>query len=116
MKPLASTLSIPPEHTEIKKMQQPADKSLKEERLKGACAQFESIFIQQLLKTMRESIPKSSLFDGGLSENIYTSMFDQEVSKKMAEGKGMGLAKGLYKQLAEDRMKAIPRGRVLDNE
>lgn len=74
-----------------------ADKSNKDERLGAACAEFESLFIFQMLKGMRDSIPKTPLFHGGLNEDIYTSMFDQELAKKMAE-KGIGLGKRLFEQ------------------
>ncbi|MDO9462776.1 MAG: rod-binding protein, partial [Deltaproteobacteria bacterium] len=64
---------------------QSADKRTKDEGLKAACAEFESLFIYQLLKMMRGAVPKTPLFHGGPGEDIYTSMFDQEVARKMAE-------------------------------
>ncbi|MFH1148686.1 MAG: rod-binding protein [Pseudomonadota bacterium] len=79
-----------------------ADKCNKDERLRTACAEFESLFISQLLKGMRDSIPKTPLFHGGLNEEIYTSMFDQELAMKMAE-KGIGLGEQIFRQFSESR-------------
>lgn len=115
---MVDIVTTPPEQAHIKDMRQLADKSNKDERLRAACAEFESIFIYQLLKTMREAVPTSTLFHGGLSEDIYTSMFDQEVAKKVAEKKGIGLAERLYEdfsQSAKMRRKEIPGSVDQDN-
>ncbi|OPX41044.1 MAG: hypothetical protein B1H13_04220 [Desulfobacteraceae bacterium 4484_190.3] len=70
-----------------------------EEKLKKACADFESIFISYMLKTMRRTIPQSGLnkFPG---KDIYTSMVDQKVAEDLAKrGGGIGLQKMLLRQL-----------------
>jgi peptidoglycan hydrolase FlgJ len=70
------------------------------DRLDKACADFEAIFVQQLFKTMRASVPASELFNGGRAEEIYTSMLDQQVSEKMAHGhQGIGLADQMRNKL-----------------
>ena len=66
-------------------------------RLTKACAEFEALLVQKLFQTMRASIPKSGLIDGGSAEEIYTAMLDQKVAQEMALRGGLGLA---------DRMKA----------
>lgn len=71
----------------------------KDAELKKACADFESVFMQKMLEGMRKTIPKSGLLDGGMQEEIYTSMFDEELSKLVANGKGMGLGDMMYKQM-----------------
>ncbi|MBI1911724.1 MAG: peptidoglycan DD-metalloendopeptidase family protein [Deltaproteobacteria bacterium] len=67
--------------------------------LKKALTEFEALFINQMLKTMRESVIKSDLFHGGSGEDIYTSLYDAELSKVMAQGGGIGLEKMMIKQL-----------------
>ena len=65
-------------------------KNLAEERdkkLREACKQFESVFTYEMLKSMRNSIPKCDLFSGGQAEDVYQSMLDQELANNMA-GKG----------------------------
>lgn len=71
--------------------------------LKSACRQFEAFFLQDLLKTMRESIPKTRLLDGGRGEDVYRSLLDHEWAKKMASAGGIGLARILYERLMFDR-------------
>jgi flagellar protein FlgJ len=71
------------------------------DRLDKACGDFEAIFVQQLFKTMRASVPESALFDGGRAEEIYTAMLDQHVAENMAHGQsGIGLANQMRNKLA----------------
>lgn len=77
----------------------PSRESQKE--LKRAVADFESLFINQMFKSMRATIGKSELFHGGKAEDIYTSMLDTELSKNMAQAGGIGLADMLLRQLSD---------------
>jgi flagellar protein FlgJ len=78
-----------------------------EKELKELAQQFESIFMNQLMKSMRETLPKEGLLSS-FSVDMYESMFDQEVAGEMSKGKGMGLADVLYTQLS--RMNGTPPG------
>lgn len=71
------------------------------DRLDKACGDFEAIFVQQLFKTMRASVPTSGLFNGGRAEELYTAMLDQHVAENMAQGQsGIGLADQMRNKLA----------------
>ena len=70
-----------------------------EKELKALAQQFESIFMNQLMKSMRETLPKEGLLSS-FSVDMYESMFDQEVAGEMSKGRGMGLADVLYAQLS----------------
>ena len=76
----------------------------KSDRLARTCAEFEALFIQQLFKQMRASVPRSDLLGGGQAETLYTEMIDGELARSMAAGRGIGLADVLYRQLM-DRQK-----------
>lgn len=69
-----------------------------DKELRALATQFESIFVNQLMKAMRETLPKDGLLNS-FSVDMYESMFDQEVADEMSKGKGMGLADVLYTQL-----------------
>ncbi|MDY7001585.1 MAG: rod-binding protein [Thermodesulfobacteriota bacterium] len=71
-----------------------------EKRLRGACEGFESIFINKLWKQMRASVPKEGYLHSK-EEEIYLSMFDVEVSKKMSSAGGIGLGDLLFEQLQQ---------------
>lgn len=68
--------------------------------LKAAVADFEALFIQQMLKSMRDTIDKGDLFHGGSGEEVYTSLLDTELSKSMAQAGGIGLSEMLLRELS----------------
>lgn len=70
-------------------------------KLKKAITDFEAIFINQMLKSMRSTIVKSGLINESNSEKIYTSLIDAELSRVLAEDAGIGLYKVLASQLGE---------------
>lgn len=65
--------------------------------LKQAAKQFESVFMNMLLKSMRDTMPKDGMLESDTTRT-YTSMFDQQLSQKLAD-KGVGLADMIVKQL-----------------
>jgi Rod binding domain-containing protein len=82
---------------------QSGDKSRQAEfaKLKKSCEQFESLFIYYMLKTMRDSSEKSSLFGDGLGSEMYTQLFDEGLADKMAESGPFGIGDMLMKTYAK---------------
>ncbi|MES2017390.1 MAG: flagellar assembly peptidoglycan hydrolase FlgJ [Pseudomonadota bacterium] len=68
------------------------------EALKKAATQFEAMFINMMMKSMREATPADSLNDSQQGK-MFTSMLDQQRSQDMAK-KGIGLADMLIRQLS----------------
>lgn len=66
--------------------------------LKEAARQFEALFLQNMLKSMRAAIPKSELSSNSQTE-LYTEMLDQQWAQTLA-GRGMGLAEQLTRSLS----------------
>ncbi len=75
-----------------------ADKN--DPQLQAACAEMESLFLTHLLKEMRATIEKSGFINGGQAEEIFTSLLDVEISRKMSAAGGIGLSSILLEQLA----------------
>ncbi|HCN98244.1 MAG TPA: flagellar assembly peptidoglycan hydrolase FlgJ, partial [Leclercia sp.] len=59
----------------------------------------EGMFVQMMLKSMREALPKDGIFSSD-STRLYTSMYDQQIAQQMTSGKGLGLADVIVKQMA----------------
>jgi flagellar protein FlgJ len=59
--------------------------------LKGAAHEFEAYFISNLLKVMRETVPKGALENRGGA--YFYSFYDQEIGRLAAQTGGLGLAK-----------------------
>lgn len=68
------------------------------EALKATAKQFEAMFLNMVMKSMREATPQESPFDSEQSR-MFTSMLDQQFSQTMAE-RGVGLADVLIRQLS----------------
>ncbi len=69
--------------------------------LKEAARQFESLFTQMILKSMREAnkgFGEDSLF-GSDQADMYQDMFDNQMALQMSKGRGLGLADMLVRQL-----------------
>ena len=72
-------------------------------KLKNACKDFEAILINNMLSAMRKTINKEKFLGGGLKQEIFESMYDQEISSIIAHGKKtMGLGEMLYKQVSKN--------------
>lgn len=68
------------------------------EALKSAAKQFEALFMNMIMKSMREATPQEGIFDNDQSR-MYTSMLDQQISQNLAD-RGVGLADMLIRQLS----------------
>jgi flagellar protein FlgJ len=69
--------------------------------LKKSAQQFEALFTQMMLKSMRDALPgDSSLGEQG---DFYQGMYDQQLSLTLSSGKGLGLADMLVQQLTQSR-------------
>lgn len=71
----------------------------RQKALKNACRDFESLFVDYMLKQMRQTVPQDGLFGGGQAEKMYTSMMDSEVAKEISRQRGLGLAPMMYQQM-----------------
>ncbi|HZS49143.1 MAG TPA: peptidoglycan DD-metalloendopeptidase family protein [Blastocatellia bacterium] len=79
----------------------PAAKQLAD--AKNAAQQFEAFFMNYLLQEMKQNTMTSGLFGDGLGSDTYTDMFNEELSKVMAQKGGFGLADMVTKYL-ENKM------------
>ncbi len=70
------------------------------EALKASAKQFEALFMNMVMKSMREATPQDGVFDSQQSK-MFTSMLDQQMSQTMAS-RGVGLADVLIRQLSNN--------------
>ena len=83
-----------------------------EKDMEKVARDFESVFVNKLLESMRKAIPKSGLLDSSALD-MYQSMMDQEMAKNMSERKGMGLGEMVYKDLS--RLDKVFRGESISS-
>lgn len=73
-----------------------------EKRIRDAASQFEALFVEMMLKSMREASPRSEL-TGSNAEELYRDMFDKELSVQLAKRGTLGLADQMTKSILASR-------------
>ena len=61
-------------------------------------SQFEALFVQQMMKSMRDAVPKSDLMQSDHLET-FQSMADQQMAVNLCQQGGIGLARMLVEQM-----------------
>ena len=87
--------------------------------IKEVAKQFESLFVNMMLKSMRDATPKDGIFDSSQS-NMYTGILDQQMSQKLSSSGGLGLADFMVKQMTRSQasptdqpaLKKLPEGGI----
>jgi hypothetical protein len=75
--------------------------------LRKTAQDFEAVFLNNLLKAMRATVPENKLFNSGGATKFYQQMHDAEMAKALAgHGSGMGIAAMLIDQFSG----AVERG------
>ncbi|MBI5429609.1 MAG: flagellar assembly peptidoglycan hydrolase FlgJ [Nitrosomonadales bacterium] len=72
-----------------------------DQALKAAARQFESVFLNMMLKSMREAVPQDGMFDSEQTR-MFTGMLDQQLAQSISS-RGVGLADIMVKQLGGTR-------------
>ncbi|MFW5981220.1 MAG: rod-binding protein [bacterium] len=77
-------------------------KDKENQQLKVLANEFTSILMKQMFNSMRNTISNDHIFHGGYSEEVFTDMLDEEISKTSAEQKGFNtIGRLLYEQLSK---------------
>ncbi len=81
---------------------QPPLTQQQQQALKGlheAATQFEGVFLQMVMSSMSDTVPKDDIFGkSSSSEQTWQSMLDNERSQEMAKNGGFGLAAELERE------------------
>ncbi|PLV62068.1 flagellar assembly peptidoglycan hydrolase FlgJ [Erwinia sp. E602] len=65
---------------------------------KAVAKQVEGMFVQMMMKSMRDALPQDGLMSSDQTR-LYTSVYDQQISQQIA-ARGLGLADVIVKQMA----------------
>lgn len=76
-------------------------------RLQQSTRDLEGVFVEQMFKAMRETVPRDGLVDGGTGEEMFTAMLDQKMASVVPTRWESSLSDALLRQL---------RGRVEPTE
>lgn len=93
---LPDSLALNPKSLDNLRLQ--AKQANGKEAVRGAAQQFESYFLQMMLRTMRQTLSQDGPFDSQETK-MFSEMFDQQVAQSISQGKGLGLADMLVQQM-----------------
>ncbi|MHB1224854.1 MAG: rod-binding protein [Gemmatimonadaceae bacterium] len=68
-------------------------------RLQKATTDLEGVFVEQLFKAMRETVPRDGLTEGGSGEEMFTALLDQKIASVAPSRWQHGLSDALLRQL-----------------
>jgi flagellar protein FlgJ len=83
--------------------------------LEAVAKQFEAIFLQMMLKSMRDASFGDSLF-GSQQQDLYRDMFDKQLSVTLSQNNGIGLADTLVRQLKEAYPDMVSTDKVVNSK
>lgn len=66
--------------------------------LRAAAKQFEALFMQMVMKSMRAATPSNDLFDSEQTR-MYQSLLDQQLALNVSQARGTGLSEVIFRQL-----------------
>lgn len=73
----------------------------KQKEFKEVCAGFEAMFITQMLREMKKTVPKSDFMGEGKGQDMMEDLMYDEYAKALGSGEGVGIANMLYQQLKD---------------
>ncbi|MBQ6297513.1 MAG: rod-binding protein [Selenomonadaceae bacterium] len=71
------------------------------QEIREASVQLEALMLKMMYTEMWKTVPKDELFGESNAMDIYRDMYNEEITKKAAEGGGIGLADYIYNQLTK---------------
>jgi Rod binding domain-containing protein len=81
------------------------------EQVMAAAQSFEAIFVNQLLKSMRSTLPEDGLMESSFAKNTFTEMLDKEYAQMASKSRSFGLADMIARQFGinpDDLKTAVP--------
>lgn len=80
--------------------------------LKAAAQQFETLFLQMVMKSMRDATPQDGMLNSDQSR-FYTGLLDQQMAQNLAgTGKGVGFARLIEQQLGRNMQAPEAQGKL----
>ena len=70
-------------------------------KLHKVSTQLEGLFVQQMYKSMRATVPTGGLLDGGSGGEMFTGMLDDHIAADTPQKWKHGLSESIFRQLKE---------------
>jgi peptidoglycan hydrolase FlgJ len=70
-------------------------------QLRRMAHELEGVFLNQLFKAMRASVPQGGIVEAAPGQELFTSVLDERLASQAAERMKSGLGEALYRQMAK---------------
>lgn len=74
-------------------------KDLSKDKLLDVSIEFEAILVKQMLDSMKKTLNKEKLIDGGMAEEIFDDFLNEKKALLIAQKGNFGLSKTIFHQL-----------------
>ncbi|MBP2311916.1 rod-binding protein [Azospirillum soli] len=68
-------------------------------KIRKSANEFETMFVNQMLGHMLDSVPVDDTFGGGQGEEMFRSMLNEQYGKQITGRGGLGIADQVYREL-----------------
>ncbi len=75
------------------------DKQRQLKALRESTREFEALYVNEMFKAMRKTIPEGGLFEKNMTTDIFQEMMDMELARETAKADGIGLGLAMYNQM-----------------
>jgi len=85
----------------LRELSHAGDVQQRRQAIRQAAKEFESVFMYQVVKAMRQTVASGGLIEKGAGEEVFEGMLDEEWAKRLsARGGPSSLSEVLYRQLS----------------
>lgn len=79
-----------------------AQPTVEQKKLRKAASDLEGLFVSQMFKAMRSTVPTDEgVVSGGSGEEIFTGLMDEHLAAETPSHWGGGISEALYRQLSK---------------
>jgi len=97
--PMSGTGNNPETLQSLKKGGKQGTGEARKAEIRKVAVEFQSLFVEMMLKSMRETVNKDKLTGGGHGEEVYGSMLDREYATAISRRGNLGLAEMIEQQM-----------------
>lgn len=84
---------------QLARMREIRNQPMDDKRIKEVSQEFESLFVNELLKSMRKTVPENEWLNGGMQQEVFEDMLYNEYARSISKSGGIGLGDMVYKSL-----------------
>jgi len=97
--PMSGTESNPESLQSLKRGGKQNTGEARKAEIRKVAVEFQSLFVEMMLKSMRETVNKDTLTGGGHGDEVYGSMLDREYATAISRRGNIGLAEMIEQQM-----------------